>query len=43
MEEMSFKGFFSNFSSGPHFDQPSGTSLAILVEVLWRNTSMQVF
>ena len=29
---MSFKGFFSIFSSGGHFMQWSGTILAILVE-----------
>ena len=31
-EEMSYKSFFSIFSSSGHFVQPSGTILAILVE-----------
>ena len=39
MEGMSFKGFSI---SGPHFVQPSGTILAILVGH-WRNTSVQIF
>ena len=43
MQKMSFKKFFSIFSSGLHFVQPSGTILAILVEGHWRNTSLQIF
>ena len=41
---MSFTGcfFFSIFSSGHHFVQPSGTILATLVEDHWRNTSVQI-
>ena len=42
MEEMSFKGF-SIFSSGCHFVQPSGTSLAISVESHCRKTSVKIF
>ena len=43
MEEMSFKGFFSIFSSGHHFVQASGATLIILVEGHWWNTSVQIF
>ena len=41
--EMSFEGvFFSIFSSGHHFVQPSGAILVILVEGHWWNTSVQI-
>ena len=42
-EEMSFKSFFSTFSSGGHFVQPSGTILAILVEGHSRNIPVKLF
>ena len=37
------KVFFSIFSSGRHFVQPSGAILVILVEGHWWNTSVQIF
>ena len=40
---MSFKSFFSIFSSGSHFVQPSGTILAILVEGHLRNIPVKLF
>ena len=40
---MSFKGFFSIFSSGGHFVQRSQTILAILVEVHPMNISVNLF
>ena len=40
---MSFKGFFSSFSSGGHFDQRSRTTFAILVKGHPRNIPVELF